>query len=371
MARQKKRDGARLPSLQRLHAILDALGVGMLAVDGAGHTEIQNAEASRILGLSSSATLGESLADVLGLRHPLVSLLDEVRKTERQLQARGVSLRDRLRGEAIVVDLIASPVVGSRGFEGAVATLRDRTIARELEAFFDQRSRSELFANLAAGIAHEVRNPLAGIRGSAELLLRKLESEHLRRYPELIRDEVDRLSRMLDDLAELTHDTAVRSRPVNLNRILDDLLDLHRQDPEWGRVEIVREYDPSLPEVEADADRLKQVFLNLVRNAAQAMGGEGRLRLATRLETLYHLSEDGNAPARMVRVEIEDTGPGIPEDDLPHVFTPFFTRREGGSGLGLPLAQHWVVRHGGRVEVKSEEGTGTRVRVLLPVRRSR
>ena len=101
------------------------------------------------------------------------------------------------------------------------------------------------------------------------------------------------------------------------------------------------------------------------------IGGKGRLVLTTRLETLYHLAAEGSESARMVRVDVEDTGPGIASEDLPHVFTPFFTRREGGSGLGLSLAQHWTVRHGGRIELKSAPGSGTRVRVLIPVRRLR
>ncbi len=368
---RRPHDPARLPPLPRLHTILDTLSVGILAVDGAGRTELQNAEASRILGVSASVTLGEELGQPLGARHPLVSLFEEVRKTEREVSAPGVVLPDRLGGEPITVDLTASPVVGHSGAEGAVATLRDRTLARELEAFSDQKLRSELFARLAAGIAHEIRNPLAGIRGSAELLEGKLESADLRRYPELIRSEVDRLRRLLDGLSELTQGGDLRLVPVNLHRVLDDMLDLERNAPEWGEVELAREYDPSLPDALVDSDRVAQIFLNLVRNALQSMKGTGRLVVRTRLETQYQVAAGGRGRDRMIRVEIEDSGPGIPESDLPHVFTPFFSRREGGSGLGLPLAQHWAVRHGGRIEVRSEVEAGTRVRVILPAGRNR
>jgi two-component system nitrogen regulation sensor histidine kinase GlnL len=362
-------DPAPLPSARQLHAILDGLSIGVIAVDGSGLTQLQNAEASRILGASAAATLGRNLAEALGRQHPLVALLEEVHKTERAVSSPGVLLPARLGGDPLTADLTASPLVGPEGGEGAVATLLDRTIGRELEAFFDQRVRSELFANLAAGIAHEVRNPLAGIRGAAELLQKKLQEPALRRYPDLIRDEADRLRRLLDDLAELTRGADLRMRPLNLHRILDDLLELSRQSPEWEDVEIVREFDPSLPDVEADRDRMTQVFLNLLRNGVQAMRTGGRLVLRTRLETLYHLSKEGSQPVRLIRVEIEDSGGGISNEDLPHVFTPFFTGREGGSGLGLAVAQHWVVRHGGRIEIKSEVGRGTRVRVLLPARR--
>jgi two-component system nitrogen regulation sensor histidine kinase GlnL len=339
-----------------------------VAVDGAGRTELQNAEANRILGISSSVTVGQTLEEALGARHPITTLLEEVRKTEREVSSPGVVIHSRLGGPPLLVDVTASPVVGPAGGAGGVATLRDRTIGREIEAFFDQRLRSEVFAQLAAGIAHEVRNPLAGIRGAAELLQSKLE-EPLRRYPDLIRDEADRLRRLLDDLSELTRGSDLRLQPRNLHRILDDLVDLNRQDPSWSALEIVREYDPSLPEVEVDPDRIAQVFLNLIHNAAQAMGGHGCLTLRTGLEALYHVSAEGEHPVRMVRIRVGDTGAGIPEEDLEHVFTPFFTRREGGSGLGLAIAQHWVVRHGGRIELESKLDRGTRVTVLLPVRR--
>ena len=364
---RSKTTGASLP-LARFHSILDALGVGVVGLDGTGRTQLQNTEASRILGVSASRTLGQEPKEALGPQHPLVSLLEEVRRTEREVSSPGVLLPPRLGGDGLVVDLTACPVIGASGAEGCVATLHDRTMGQELRAFFDQRIRSELFANLAAGIAHEIRNPLAGIRGAAELLLRKLEGP-LRRYPDLIRDEVDRLRRLLDDLAELTHATDLRTRPTNLHRILDDILELQNEDPAWQAAKVAREYDPSLPDVDVDPDRIRQVFLNLLHNSVQAAGGSARVIIRTRLETRYHVSAEGAPPGHMVRVEIEDDGPGIPDRDLPHVFTPFFTRREGGSGLGLPLAQHWVVTHGGRIEIESEVGKGTRVRVLLPTRR--
>ena len=141
---------------------------------------------------------------------------------------------------------------------------------------------------------------------------------------------------------------------------------------EFG-IDVRREYDPSIPELEVDPDRITQVFLNLCRNAVQAMDGRGQLVVRTRVDTIYQLAAasplgDGQ-PHHMVRIDVEDSGPGIPEEHLPHVFTPFFTRSEGGTGLGLPIAQQWVVRHGGRIWVEPGHSGGTRVRVLLPLRR--
>ena len=146
---------------------------------------------------------------------------------------------------------------------------------------------------------------------------------------------------------------------------------LQSRSPAWSSIKLRREYDPSIPEFDLDADRMTQVFLNVVRNAVQAMEGSGQLTVTTRVETIYQLvpTSQGGEPSRMVRIDIEDTGPGIAEEHLPHVFTPFFTRRAGGTGLGLAIAQQWVVRHGGRIRVSPGHAGGTRVRVLLPLKR--
>ena len=355
-------------ALERLDAILGSLRVGVLAVDADGRVELQNPEASRILGLSGVATLGRPLAESLGPQHPAVTALVTALRDRREVAERGCRLRDRLGGRALIVDLTASPVGVGRDIAGAVLALADRTIGLELEDLLGQRARSELFAQLATGIAHELRNPLGGIRGAAELLLGKLSEPALSRYAELIRSETERMRRLLDDLAELTRGGDLRVRRENLHRTIDDLVELHSRSGSWRGIRVVREYDPSIPEFEFDPDRTTQVLLNLVRNAVQAMAGKGTLTLRTRIESGYHL-EHGPDRARMVRIDVEDTGPGIPDEDLPLLFTPFFTRRAEGTGLGLAVAQHWTVRQGGRIQVTSRVGMGTRMRVELPLLR--
>ncbi len=357
-------------SSDRLRAILDSLQVGVIAIDADGRIELQNAEESRILGISARATRGRRLEDCLDTEHPVLALLARALDQQRQLSAHASALPRREGGEARVADLTASPIGPGDQAEGAVLTLRDRTIGHELETLVDQRARSELFSRLAAGFAHEVRNPLGGIRGSSELLLGKLDDPALRRYPQLIRDETDRILRLLDDLAEFTRGGDLRPQPVNLHQLLDNLLELHGQDTSWKGLEVIREYDPSIPELELDRDRMLQVFLNLVQNAVQAMDGKGRLLLRTRVDAEFQISALSERPTRMVRVEVEDSGPGIPEEDLPHLFTPFFTRREQGTGLGLAVSQHWVVRHGGRIQAFNLPEGGARMRVQLPVGRS-
>ena len=352
-----------------LGATLDSLRIGVVAVDEKGRVELQNPEASRILGVSSAATLGHTLAEVLGAQHPAAALLAQALESGRELWQNACELPQRIGGEDLVVDLAVAPFDEERA--GVVLTLHDRTIGVELEAIASQRQRADLYAELASGIAHEIRNPLGGIRGTAELLENRLSDAKLKRYPELIREETDRIKRLLDDLAELTRGGDLRLQRMNLHEVLDRLLTLQARSRSWSDIAVRREYDPSIPDLELDPDRITQVFLNLCRNAIQAMDGEGQLTITTRVETIYQLAPSSGEgdPVRMVRVDVEDTGPGIPEEHLPHVFTPFFTRRERGSGLGLPIAQQWVVRHGGRIQVAAGHSGGTRVRVLLPLRR--
>jgi two-component system nitrogen regulation sensor histidine kinase GlnL len=301
---------------ERLDAILGSLTVGIIALLPDGVIELLNAEASRILGISSGSSVGRTLTEALGPEHPVVALAAEKLGSEREVSSHACEIRPRLGSSSLVVDLAAAAIGIGETTEGMVLTLRDRTIGHELEALIDQRLRSELFAHLAAGIAHELGNPLGGIRGAA---------------------------------------------------VLDNLVELHSQSESWKEIEVLREYDPSIPELDIDADRMAQVFLNLMRNAVQAMAGKGRLTLRTRVETNYQASPGARA-VHMMRLDVEDTGPGIPEEQLPHIFTPFFTQRSQGTGLGLAIAQHWTVRHDGHIQVSSEPGQGARVRVLLPLR---
>ncbi len=358
-----------IDALARLDDIVGSLRVGILAVGADGRVELENPEASRILGQSAMATLGRPLVEVLVPQHPAFRLLDTALRDRRTVSEHGCSVPDRMGGRPLVVDLAATPIGGGAENRGAVLSLTDRTIGVELEDLLGQRARSELFAQLAAGIAHELRNPLGGIRGAAELLLGKSGDASLTRYAELIRGETDRMRRLLDDLAELTRGGDLRPRRENLHRVIDDLVELHGRSESWRGIKVSREYDPSIPDFEFDPDRTTQILLNLARNAVQAMAGKGTLTLRTRIESAYHLEHVGPERARLVRIDVEDTGPGIPEEDLPLLFTPFFTRRSSGTGLGLAVAQHWTVKQGGRILVTSRIGMGTRMRVELPLRR--
>ena len=288
---------------ESLHeATLSSLRVGVVTVDSGGRVLLQNPEASRILGVSAATTVGHPLAEAIGAQHAAVRLLAQVLERGSDRAENACPVPQRIGGDPLVVDLAARPL-GEDG-EGAVLMLHDRTIGRELEALVDQHQRAELYAQLAAGIAHEIRNPLGGIRGTAELLETRLTDPALEKYPVLIREETDRIKRLLDDLAELTRGGDLHLRRSNIHEVLDKLLALQSRSKAWSGIKVRREYDPSIPELDMDADRITQVFLNLCRNAVQAMEDGGQLTVTTRVETIYQLTPaaQGGEPVRMVRI---------------------------------------------------------------------
>ena len=266
------------------------------------------------------------------------------------------------------MDVAASPLLDPEGRpDGAVLVLRDRTVQTTLETQVAERERLKAFGRIAAGIAHEVKNPLGGIRGAAELLCARASEDKTRSTAELIVREVDRISALVDDLMVFARGDKLRLEPINVHRVLDDVLELLAHDPLSAKTRVERIYDPSIPELVADRDRLAQVFLNLARNALQAMAPDGgTLVITTRIDFDHPLPAD--RAGGLMMVEIRDTGAGIPEELLEQVGTPLFTTRPGGTGLGLPVAEHWVARHGGSLQIQSGRGEGTRVRVSLPLR---
>jgi len=231
-----------------------------------------------------------------------------------------------------------------------------------------ERERQESYGHIAAGIAHEVKNPLGGIRGAAELIGMDTSNDRMGKYAELIVQEVDRISGLVDELMIFARSDELKLERVNIHRPLDTLLDLLQLERGYENIEIKRLYDPSLPEILADTDRLQQAFLNLARNAMQAMEEDGgTLVLSTRMSLEHRLVAADGRPLPTIEISFSDTGPGIPSNILSRLSTPFFTTKQKGTGLGLSVARHWIGRHGGRLRIESGEGEGTRVVVDLPL----
>jgi two-component system nitrogen regulation sensor histidine kinase GlnL len=240
------------------------------------------------------------------------------------------------------------------------------SVAQRLNRQLSHRGGARAVAGLGATLAHEVKNPLSGIRGAAQLLESSL-AEDERPLIQLICDETDRICALVDRMEAFADGKPIERRPVNIYQVLERV----RRLSETGfgrRVKFVERYDPSLPEVDGDHDQLVQVFLNLVKNAAEAVPAEGgEIRISTRYT--HGLSmRVANSRERVelpILVEIHDNGPGVAEEMVPHLFEPFVSSKRSGTGLGLSLVAKIVGDHGGVIELQNQ-ARGALFRVRLP-----
>jgi len=246
--------------------------------------------------------------------------------------------------------------------------LRNDKHRKELEEDLKRTDRLALMGTLAAGLAHEIRNPLGGIKGAAQLLRRAADGDpSTREFTDIMIREVDRVNRLIEQLLDLSRPAELDLAPVNIHEILDDVLLLEAQTVGANQIEIKKRYDPSLPPIRADRAQLTQVFLNLVKNGLQAMAHSGTLTVITRLENEFRIRGQDRAAKRMIWVEIADQGAGISDADLPQIFSPFFTTKSGGTGLGLATCDRIIREHGGTIRVDSFEGKGSTFKVSLLV----
>lgn len=352
-----------------LQGIFDALLEGVVILDDLGRIELVNSEASRILDTAGDLSTGKELASVLGADHPACKIVEGVLRSHRASIHDEVEFPRRL-AAPIPVDVAVSILGdGGRGNTGIAIALRDRSHSRTLREEVSERERQESYGHIAAGIAHEVKNPLGGIRGAAELIGMDASNERNRKASELIVHEVDRISDLVDELMVFARGDQLKLESVNIHRPLDALLDLLQFERGYENIEIKRLYDPSLPEILGDTDRLQQAFLNLARNAMQAMEElGGTLVLSTRMTLDHRIVGPDGRPMPTIEISFSDTGPGIPTEIMSRLSTPFFTTKRKGTGLGLSVARHWIGRHGGRLHIESSEGEGTRIDVDLPLR---
>ena len=348
--------------------ILTSLEDGVITVDPQGRIVFFN-EAAETLTEISAANARRNPLERLFRREPW--LLELARKTQppRQESARGEGDFVTRRGRKTPVSITASPLRDDAGsFVGSILLLRDDKRRKELEEDLKRADRLAMMGTLAAGLAHEIRNPLSGIKGAAQLLRRAVEGDaSLRVYTDIMIREVGRVNQLIEQLLDLSRPWQLNFAPVNIHEILEEVLLLEAQTAPEKSVTVKKQFDPSLPPIRGDRAQLMQVFLNLVKNAYQAMDHGGALTLATRLETDFHVRAQGSRRSRFIWVDIADNGAGIKEADLPHIFSPFFTTKNSGTGLGLAICYRIINEHGGLIRVETNECKGTTFKVSLVV----
>ncbi len=257
----------------------------------------------------------------------------------------------------VSISVEASPLFDGSVCAGAVMVLR---VPRGGE-------RALNFEALAAGLAHEIKNPLAGLQGSAELLAREAEGS-AREYAQVIAREARRVDGLVRELLDLARPAALQTAPVDIHQVLGDVRALARGFPGADRVAFHERFDPSLPPLLGDDEKLTQVILNLVKNALEAVAGrsEAAITLETSVAT-FRLRTASGRTRPLARISVLDNGAGIPEAMLARLFTPFSTSKPHGTGLGLAISRRIVEAHGGRIEVKNRGGGGVEASVYIPL----
>lgn len=350
------------------HQILTSLEDGVITVDAEGRVIFFN-EAAESLTEISAATAKRKPLEILFKRERWLLQLAKNTRPPRQESARGEGDLVTRWGRKTPVSVTASALQDHAGnFLGGILLLRDIKHRKELEEDLKQADRLAMLGTLAAGLAHEIRNPLGGIKGAAQLLRRAIEGDaSLRAYTDIMIRESDRVNQLIEQLLDLSRPWQLSFAALNIHEILDEVLLLEGHSAPEKTITVRKRFDPSLPPIRGDRAQLSQVFLNLVKNAYQAMNRGGSLVLTTRLETDFHIRAQGKSRSRFIWVDIADDGSGIKEENLPYIFSPFFTTKNSGTGLGLATCYRIINEHGGMIRVESVEGKGTTFKVCLVV----
>lgn len=346
-------------------AVLNALPDPVLVIGADDSILYVNNAAEQLFRHSRTYLRERALSDLIPHDSPVLLLVDRVRREESSMSQHGVRLETPRIGEHLVrVD--GAPMADRPG--SVVLTIKEQSVAGKIDRSLTHRDSTRSISAMAALLAHEIKNPLSGVRGAAQLLEQSISGDDVQ-LTRLIVEETDRVVALIDRMEAFTGDTEFDDRgPVNIHEVLERVLTLGKTGFA-SHVRFIETYDPSLPPVHGNKDRLIQVFLNLVKNAAEAVPEEGgEITVATAYQHGVRLqAPGGDMPMQLpLVVTIQDNGPGIPDDLRRHIFDPFVTTKQGGTGLGLPLVAKLIGDHGGVIDLDSRPRR-TVFRIMLPI----
>jgi two-component system, NtrC family, nitrogen regulation sensor histidine kinase GlnL len=310
------------------------------------------------------------LSEIVAFGCPLVSLVEQVRRTETTVNEYGVEITMPRVDGAKLVDVFSGAMADQPGL--VLVMLQQRSMAQMIERQLTHRAAARSVSGMAAVLAHEIKNPLSGIRGAAQLLEASVSDED-RQFTQMICTETERIRKLVDRMEVFGDERPMVKEPINIHDVLDHVMKLAQTGFARG-IKFVCEYDPSLPPVPGNRDKLVQAFLNLVKNAAEAIDKDaeaGRITLNTAFRPGMRMSVPGSGArvALPLMIEVVDNGAGVAEAMKAHLFDPFVTTKRTGSGLGLALVAKIIGDHGGIIECESEPQR-TIFRVLLPMQSS-
>ncbi|MFY9314605.1 MAG: nitrogen regulation protein NR(II) [Burkholderiales bacterium] len=346
------------------YAGLDLLATAIVAIDAQYVVRYANQAAENLLGTGARSLIGQRFPSLFADRAALERMFDEALEVHWSYRSQTVNY-ERPGRQAVPLACLVTPIdVPATPLLVELRPIQEQLRLEREERLLDQQ---ETTRELLRNLAHEIKNPLGGLRGSAQLLERELDRADLKEYTQVIIKEADRLQVLLDRL--LTPRRAVQVAQVNIHEVLERVRSLVQAEFPAG-VTILRNYDPSVPDIVGDKEQLIQAVLNVVRNAAQALlseanrGRGGSIVLRTRTARQVTIARKRHKLA--LELQVVDDGPGVPEEIRDRVFNPLVSGREGGSGIGLALVQTYVQNHGGVVEFDSRPGR-TVFTLLLPL----
>jgi PAS domain S-box-containing protein len=352
--------------------ILRSFVNGLVTLDLDGRVVTVNPAAEALTGCAAGTLTGRPATEAFHRVPELRDLLLETLRTRVGVGPVSFVLA-RSDGRPVPVELATTPLRGAEGQAlGVVAVLRDLTPVRQLEEQLRRSDRLAALGTLAAGLAHEIKNPLTAIMTFSRHVGRRFDDERFRqRFQSVVPRELERINAIVDGLLRLARPTRLTLAPVHLPPLLEQVLELYAHQIETRRIRVRRDWSMGVPPVPGDAEHLYQAFLNLVANAIEAMEGEEGGTLTARVGWASDAERGAGLAADRLVVEVADTGSGIKPEEAPNVFNPFFTTKSGGTGLGLAIAHKIIDDHGGTVTFRSAPGQGTVFTVALPLRAGR